>query len=399
MRVAMIGYTVYELDARVRRAADALVESGHHVDLFVTDHPGSRASNSELLTIHRLRMKKRRSAAVRYAYEYGLFCTWAFALVSVLHARRRYDVVYVHNMPNFLVFAGCLPKLGGAKVVLDVHDPAPELLASIRGRDLQRWLRSLATAEERVSISFSDALITVNESMRRRISALCGRPVTVVMNLPDPAVFGVWEGPRQREDTDFLVYSGAIAHRNGLDLVVEAISLLGDEFPALRLRIIGDGPARESLAQMAKDLGVAHRVDFLDCVPNHEIPGLVRGAAAGVSAQREDSFGSLVFSMKVAEYASLGLPVVCSGITTMRHYFDEDELMFFEPGSAHDLARAVRELLVNRAAAEERAARSRTKLRKLDWPAQKETLVTTVEAVAGDRRPRARGESAMARTR
>src|SRR5580658_1059326 len=78
VRVAMIGYTVYELDARVKRAADALVESGHHVDLFVTDHAGSRASNSELLTIHRLQMKKRRSAAMRYAYEYGFFGAWAF---------------------------------------------------------------------------------------------------------------------------------------------------------------------------------------------------------------------------------------------------------------------------------------------------------------------------------
>jgi glycosyltransferase involved in cell wall biosynthesis len=399
VRVAMIGYTVYELDARVSRAADALVESGHHVDLFVTDHAGLRASNSELLTIHRLRMKKRRSAAARYAYEYGFFCTWAFVRVSMLQARNRYDVVYVHNMPNFLVFAGCLPKLRGAKIVLDVHDPAPELLASIRGRDLQRWLRSLAVAEERVSIAFSDALITVNESMRRRISAMSGRPVTVVMNLPDPAVFGAWEESRRREATDFLVYSGAIAYRNGIDLVIEALCLLGDEFPALRLRVIGDGPARESLVRMAEDLGVAHRVDFLDCVPNHDIPALVSGAAAGVSAQRDDIFGSLVFSMKVAEYASLGLPVVCSAITTMRHYFDDDEVIFFEPGSVCDLARAVRELLANPAAAEERAARGRAKLRKLDWPAQKETLVATVEALACDRRLRARGESAVARTR
>lgn len=399
MRVAMIGYTVYELDARVKRAADALVESGHHVDLLVTDHAGLRASNSELLTIHRLRMKKRRSAAVRYAYEYGFFCAWAFFLVSLLHSRRRYQVIYVHNMPNFLVFAGCLPKLSGAKIVLDVHDPAPELLASIRGQDLKFWLRSLAVAEERVSMSLADALITVNESMRRRISAMSGRPVTVVMNLPDPAVFDARERPRQREATDFLVYSGAIAYRNGLDLVIEALCLLGDEFPALRLRIIGGGPARESLVRMAGDLGVAHRVDFVDCVPNYEIPGLVSGAAAGVSAQREDTFGSLVFSMKVAEYASLGLPVVCSGITTMRHYFDDDELMFFEPASAHDLARAVRELLTNPAAAEERAARSRMKLRKFDWPAQKETLVATVEALAGVKRLRARGGSETAHTR
>ena len=386
MRIAMIGYTFYELDARVKRAADALAESGHHVDLFVADHAGLRAPDHALLTIHRLRMRKQRSAALRYAYEYSFFCAWAFVLVSFFHARRRYDVVYVHNMPNFLVFAGSLPKIGGAKIVLDVHDPAPELLSSIRGRDLPGWMSSLATAEERVSMSFSDALITVNESMRRRISAMCGRPVTVVMNLPDPAVFGAREEPRHTDGQDFLVYSGAITHRNGPDLIIEALSLLTGEFPALRLRIVGNGPALESLVRMAGDLAVADRVDFLDWVPNHEIPGLVSGAAAGVSAHREDTFGTLVFSMKVAEYAALGLPVVCSGITTMRHYFDDDELMFFEPGNACDLARAIRDLLTDPAGAEERAARSRIKLGKLDWPAQKETLVATVEALASENR-------------
>ena len=87
--------------------------------------------------------------------------------------------------------------------------------------------------------------------------------------------------------------------------------------------------------------------------------------------------------MKVAEYVALGLPVICSGIATMRHYFSDDELLFFEPEDAEDLARAIRDLLTDPAAAEQRAARSRIKLDKLDWPAQKETLVETVEALAG----------------
>jgi glycogen(starch) synthase len=87
--------------------------------------------------------------------------------------------------------------------------------------------------------------------------------------------------------------------------------------------------------------------------------------------------------MKVAEYVALGQPVICSGIATMRDYFSDDELLFFEPGNAEDLARAIRDLLADPAAAGERAARSRLRLDKLDWPAQKVSLVETVEALAG----------------
>src|SRR5690348_13549946 len=111
MRIAMIAYTSYEIDPRVQRAAEALIENGHHVDLFVIAHAGVRAGDGARLRIHRLRMHKQRSVAARYAFEYGFFFAWALARDSLRHARHRYQVVYVHNMPNFLVFAGILPKI------------------------------------------------------------------------------------------------------------------------------------------------------------------------------------------------------------------------------------------------------------------------------------------------
>jgi glycosyltransferase involved in cell wall biosynthesis len=388
VQIAMIAQTCYEFDTRVKRAAEALTESGHSVDIFAVSHKGvSECRNNRLLHIRRLRMGRQRTSTVRYAFEYGVFFAWVLSLVSLLNARRRYDVVYVHNMPNFLVFAGLLPKIAGAKIVLDVHDPAAELLASIRGAQLPSWLKRLTSVEERVSLSFSDAVITVSEPMRWRLATVSKKPVTVVMNLPDPAFGASLEASRAERDPGVLAYNGTIAYRNGLDLVVRAISVLADEFPLLRLRLIGDGPALESVVRLAEELGVADRLEFRDFVPNDQIPSLVSNAAAGISPQREDIFGSLVFSMKVAEHIALGLPVICSGIATMRHYFSDDEVLFFDPGNAADLARAISELLTNPESAQERAARSRVKLAKLDWPGQRDALVETVEALARPSKP------------
>ncbi len=101
-----------------------------------------------------------------------------------------------------------------------------------------------------------------------------GGPVTVVMNLPDTAVMPPVDadGPDGRNR---IVYSGSIAHRNGVDLIVKALSLLEGEFPWLRLRIVGDGPATESVRGLAKELGVTDRVEFAGFVTNDEIPFLV----------------------------------------------------------------------------------------------------------------------------
>jgi glycosyltransferase involved in cell wall biosynthesis len=394
VRVAMIAYTPYEMDARVKRAAEALAERGHHVDVFAVPQEGVKpASNTGNLRFYRLRLRKQRTAATRYVFEYAGFFAWAFILVSCFQLRRRYDVVYAHNMPNFLVFAGLIPKLAGAKIVLDVHDPAVELLACVRGRELPGWLRLLASGEERISMSFADTLITVNEAMRQRLRAISRLPVAVIMNLPDPAVFGPYETSRRPDGAQSLVYSGTITERNGLDLVVRALSLLAAEFPSLRFRILGEGPALESVLRLAEEEGVRDRVDFRGVIDHREIPAAVGDAVAGVSAQREDAFGALVFSVKVAEYVALGLPVICSGTGTMRHYFDDDEMLFFEPANTLDLARAIRDLLTDPAAAQERALKSQLKLDKLGWSVQKEALVEVVEELAGSRRSRSQGES------
>ena len=376
----MIAYTPYETDPRVRRAVTALVERGHRVDIFAAAPDGIKPEgDSEPIRIYRLRMRKRRTAVTRYAFEYSGFFAWSFILVSIFHVRRRYRVVYVHNLPNFLVFAGLIPRMTGAKVILDVHDPAAELLACIRGHELPWWLRYLTNAEERISLSFAAEVITVNESMRRRLSLITRLPVAVVMNVPDLAVFFRPGESSRTEVTQRLVYSGTIAHRFGLDLVVRAMSRLAAEFPLLRLQIVGEGPAVDSLLQLAEAEGVADRVEYTGFVPNHEIPTVVDGAVAGISAQREDVFGSLVFSMKVAEYVALGLTVVCARTTTMRYYFDDDEILFFEPEDTEGLAQAIRKLLSDPAAAAERAVKCRIKLDKLSWSAQKETLVEVVE--------------------
>jgi glycosyltransferase involved in cell wall biosynthesis len=383
VRIAMIASTLYAFDPRVKRAAEALADNGHQVDVFAISHDGTRPSaDGRPLRIHLLRMRRRQAGLARYALEYGAFFSWAFVRVSLRHLKRKYHVVYVHNMPNFLVFAGLVPKIGGAGIVLDLHDPAAELLADIRGRGLPPWIQRMANAEERISMSFSDALITVNESMRRRVSAMSSRPVSVVMNIPDLRRFGPVGASCDGDGFEWIVYGGTVAHRNGLDLVVRAVSLLSDEFPLLRFRVIGEGPALESVARLARDLGVADRVEFRGLVPSSQVPAMLSDATAGISPQRGGVFGSLVFSMKVAEYVALGLPVICSGTATMRHYFSGDELLFFEPENAEDLARAIRIHLTDLAAARERAARSRVKLNKLDWPAQEETLVATVEALA-----------------
>ena len=51
------------------------------------------------------------------------------------HVKARYQLIHVHSVPDFLVFAAWFPKLTGAKIILDIHDLLPELYAGKYGTD------------------------------------------------------------------------------------------------------------------------------------------------------------------------------------------------------------------------------------------------------------------------
>src|SRR5262249_59496544 len=161
---------------------------------------------------------------------------WLAAVrLTKLHRRRRYRVIHVHNLPDFLVFAAAIPKLRGVPVILDLHDLMPEFY---RGRfeGNGSGLGWAIRLQERLSRRFADHVITVSEQWR---TALVGRGVpegkcSVVMNVADERVFA--PRPSAASSSEFrLLYHGTVAYRYGLDLALEAVAKVRAEIPEIRL--------------------------------------------------------------------------------------------------------------------------------------------------------------------
>ena len=93
------------------------------------------------------------------------------ALLTRLHKRNRYDVIHIHNMPDFLVFAAWYPKLTGAKLILDIHDVVPELFASKFQTNFKAAYVELLKAIERMSAKFVDHVIVSNHLWHKTVIA------------------------------------------------------------------------------------------------------------------------------------------------------------------------------------------------------------------------------------
>jgi glycosyltransferase involved in cell wall biosynthesis len=343
LRVCHLAYSFYENDNRVLRYAEALTRRGDQVDVVALRRPGQEwRGRSNGVTVYRLQQRSRdERAPIIYLIKILWFCVKAFGMLALGSLRKRYDVVHVHNMPDFLVFAAVVPKLLGTRIILDVHDLLPEFyLGKFGVRTTSVLYRSLLLVE-RLSCRFADHVIIANHLWHQTLitRAVPSRRCTPILNYPDLDFFRPAGGrPTTRAGSFRMLYPGTLNHHQGVDLAIAAFAEVSERMPGAELLIYGEGPSRDGLREQAARLNIADRVIIRDPVALHSVPALMASVHVGVVPKRADGFGNEAFSTKTLEFMACGVPVIVSRTRIDLHYFDARVVRFFTPGDIADFA-------------------------------------------------------------
>jgi len=102
------------------------------VDVIAVGRDGSSPSLEILdgVNVIRLQPKTRAHSKIQQLLGAARFLIMASLTIARNHLNRRYDLIHVHNMPDFLVFSAWLPRLTGTAIILDIHDICPEFYES-----------------------------------------------------------------------------------------------------------------------------------------------------------------------------------------------------------------------------------------------------------------------------
>ena len=393
LKVCMVAYTFYETDNRVRRYAEALAARGDTVEVVALRHPGQAPTESICgVTVHRIQERvineKRKldylSRLVRFFVASGWFLTRRTV-------RGRYDVIHVHSVPDFEIFAALIPRLAGAKTILDIHDIVPEFYCSKFGCTVKSFLYRALRLVERFSCAFADHVIIANDLWREKLVARSVRTgkCSAYLNYPDQRVFSP-STTAPRHDGFTVLYPGTLNRHQGLDIALRAFAAVCDKAPGAEFHIYGEGADREDLIQLAADLRLNERVRFKKLVPLDEIGRVMAGADLGIVPKRNNSFGGEAFSTKIFEFMSLGVPVLAAKTKIDQYYFDESAIRFFTPGDEADCARALLELMQDAPLRNRLAANARMLMRQYSWDVHRQRYFDLVDSLVG--RPTAERE-------
>lgn len=391
-KICMIAFACYSIDSRIRREAEALSSRGDEVDFI-----GCREKTQETkgsyngVKLFRLFVSKYRgSSTIAYLFSYFSFFFQAFFLVTFLQFKRNYDIIQVHTMPDFLVFAALIPKLLHAKIILDVHDLMPELYMSKFKVKQNNPLIKFITWIERRSIAFAQRAIAVHVP-HRDILVKHGSPkekFTILLNLPDPEIFSRAKNTRRIADGKFrIIYHGTIAKRHGLDVALRAVALAKKHIQKIEFSIIGTGDDRKRLIRLVDEMGLRECVKFTkEAVPLDELSQYITQADIAIVPIIQDPFTRYQLPVKILEYVWLGIPVISSKTETLDFYFDETMIRYFQPGDEAELANDIVDLHHNPQKRELLVSNANRFNKEFNWDSQKMAYYELIDSLCSKTR-------------
>jgi glycosyltransferase involved in cell wall biosynthesis len=264
--------------------------------------------------------------------------TLMFGTLFLLPYEGTIDVVYSSTAQSQGIIGDLLKIILHRPLVVNYGDPA-----FARDTGMVRIVDGLL---ETIALSKSSIVIATDPVVAEYVLKECGKRAIFLPNGYDASLFrGTPDSTREPSDQKIITFVGKMdlsIYR--LDIMLNALALLKDKFPTIRLRLIGSGPDMVRLKSLAMRLGVQSSVEFVGLVPHDDVPRWLSRSDVCVHITND-----LCTGIKVAEYMAAKKPVVIAAPWWNRYseFLENGVNCSMVPLIAEELAVAIADLLAN----------------------------------------------------
>jgi glycosyltransferase involved in cell wall biosynthesis len=375
----------YPYDARVRQEAEALVAAGYRVTVAAPTGLGYDAHQECIDGVRVLRYDAPASGEglATYAREYALSVLALHRLAQRVRRREQIDAVIVCTAPDLLILPALTLARHGAGIVVDHHDPSPELFE--RKFERRGIVHRMLLGIERFALGHADAVIAVNETCAQLARTRDGVPaerVFVVRQGPDPRrIHPVEPRPELRRGRESLVlWSGMLTQRERVAGLIDAAHEIVNRrrISSIAFTLVGPGHARDAVLADVRRRGLEDAVVLPGWVDDDLLRAYIATADVCVSVDEPGPMNDLATVTKVLDYMAMGRAVVQFPLVEMRRLCG-DATAYARARDGVDLADRLIELVRDpRSRAELGSAARRRVTDGLLWPAQVPALLEAV---------------------
>jgi len=294
-----------------------LQNKGHSVTIFTSSYKGLEQREIFGIPVFRFRYFFSRwetlthDEAVPERLKRGLFFKLLiipyilFGCINSVYFACKYDfdIIHVHWPFPHIVFGFFMKMFTGKPLICTFY------LAEII---LLRKTFHFLTPFFKALLSFADITTVISSFTKHQLNQLLSvKNATIIpfgCTIPE-----VRTEPRTK--TNEILFVGRLVERKGIEYLIKAFSKVISKYNSYTLRIVGDGPIKNSLLSLTKSLGLKSKVIFAGFVSKHELIESYKKAAAFVLPAIVDSKGDTEgLGVVLIEAINYGVPVIASNV-------------------------------------------------------------------------------------
>ena len=383
-KIGMLLEAEFPPDVRVENEAISLARSGFEVHIFaLTFGKGPKLEEWKPgVWIHRKRISRRVYNKIHITVlKWPFYARWweKFLLRSGVH----WDAIHVHDLP--LARVGLkLAQQQSIPFVLDLHENYPAALGIWEhsqtriGRlflDIPSWRQY----EKDMIRRANRIIVVVNEALERfRTAGISEEKFTVVSNTLNIDTFPLRpeKGETKTKNYFRVTYVGGFGVHRGLETAIQAMPVILNKIPTVRLILVGTGRNFADLKELARNLGVKEHVDFPGWVPFEESARAIWEADVCIIPHLSTEHTNTTVPHKLFQYMFLKKPVLVSSSPPLKRIVQETRSgEVFHAGDPEDFARKLVEMFRSKNLTDWGANGHKAVLETYNWEKESQKLV------------------------
>jgi L-malate glycosyltransferase len=323
----------------VGNLAQYLQKQRHEVGFL---HPGKAIRREQRVTqwgfpgsVLAMPLLPRKRHVVRLVRFVLLFPIIMYELIKLLK-KEQIQIVNIHYPKcNFFYIALC-------RWLLPI-----KLVTSIHGTDIFPGGRQRREYpyELKFLLQKSDLIVANSQAFRQDFlnifPNLCGKTIVIHNSVNMLEINRLEQSRANGTYGRYILCVAAHNEKKAIDVLIQAVVPLASEDPSLKLVLVGDGPLRQALEELATVLGVRERIEFLGAQGRAKVVGLLHGCEVFVLPSRSEPFG-----IAIVEALACQKPVVATRVGGIPEIIEDGRTgLLVDPDNSKALAEALLKVL------------------------------------------------------